>query len=155
MYPPIPPSQPPLPSDNQLEAAVRRVLGISSAPTSSTVTPPTRITSQSTTSGKCHQYVYLLPLPLLQWQSLLLAYHWLSSQPPTGSSSSSLCHSLFVTHLYLSLLSCRPPPGVLATPSSSPLLIAANLLSSPKPFGNGSSQPPAINLLHSAAPILG
>ena len=67
----------------------------------------------------------------------------------------SLCHSLFVTHLYLSLLSCRPPPGVPATPSSSPLLIAANLLSSPKPSGNGSSQPPAINLLHSAAPILG
>ena len=81
---------PPLPSDNQLEAAVRRVLGISSVPTSSTVTPPTGITSQSTTSGKCHQYVYLLPLPLLQWQSLLLAYHWLSSQPPTGSSSSFL-----------------------------------------------------------------
>ena len=58
MYPPNPPSQPPVPSDNQLDVAVRRVLGISSAPTPSTVTPPTGITSQATTSGKCHHYVF-------------------------------------------------------------------------------------------------
>ena len=122
------------------------------APTSSTVIPPTGITSQSTTSGKCHQYVYLILLPLLQWLSLLLAYHWLTSQPPTGSSSS----------FSLSLPICDSPlslPALLQASSWGP----CHPLTFSTPYCCQTSQQPQtlwkwlLSASHhlSAAPILG
>ena len=54
-----------------------------------------------------------------------------------------------------SMLLCRSPSWIHATPSSPLLFVSANFLNSLPPIENGPYRSPPTNLLHSVPPILG